>query len=294
MAEYPIPPWLVPKGDPARDYISGFQVGAQLSEASARLKQQADIASMEAQVSAENARQRALREEHQIAVTQAYHQAQIGMEQSRLAEMAKANATRMQQAKLAQDFKVQQAALQFQAQQRTRARIAAGEDPIKVGMEELPGQGAMTGLAALSRAKAATIPKGIPQLETVEKGGETYYWGGGTRGFTHVPKVRPTAEGTITQQERARIAVARDELKELRKKFDPDVLASMDKSTSKARRDTAADVRKQMDDLRQEIQSLLGRSSGPAARYDPKLRRIVRTGQSGGGAYESPEWPQQE
>src|SRR5579863_1460929 len=129
MATVALPPWLSPEA--AQGWGELAAKGAQLKLERARLRQEGINAGMEAAARSQQQQQTAAREQQQIQYDQAYKTADLGLRQ----QEADQRAQQLQQ-------EVAQTARQFSAMQRISKRIAAGEDPTKVYMEEGPSAGA--------------------------------------------------------------------------------------------------------------------------------------------------------
>jgi len=97
MAEYPMPSWLQAP-DPSARLLEGFRAGSAISEANARLQSQANETAMQMQVHQQQMQQEQLRQQQQLQITQAYHQAQIGLRQQALQEAHQKNQVAIQQA----------------------------------------------------------------------------------------------------------------------------------------------------------------------------------------------------
>lgn len=144
----PIPQWLEPSA--AQGWGDIAAKGQQLQLERARIQQQGVIANMEAQSKREQQQAESARQQQQIQYEKSYRDAQLGLQQQE------------------QDLKQQQfqqqvknAATRSAAMMRISQRIAAGEDPSRVYMEEGPAAGATADTLMKSNRGAAFIPKTI-------------------------------------------------------------------------------------------------------------------------------------
>ena len=85
-----IAPWLKAP-DLAADWLHGVALGQQAAQASQRLQVEQSRAAMEAQARSETLQQRTLEEQQRIAVSKAYQQSEIGLQQQRLQEIQQVN-----------------------------------------------------------------------------------------------------------------------------------------------------------------------------------------------------------
>jgi len=152
MATVALPPWLSPEA--AQGWGELAAKGAQLKLERARLRQEGINAGMEAAARSQQQQQTAAREQQQIQYDQAYKTADLGLRQ----QEADQRAQQLQQ-------EVAQTARQFSAMQRISKRIAAGEDPTKVYMEEGPSAGATPDAMMKTLVKK---PAFVPSSVTVD------------------------------------------------------------------------------------------------------------------------------
>lgn len=89
-----VPPWLE-AADPASQWLKGVQVGSSIAEANARLSQEAQKANLEAAAQAQTFKQDTLMREAQMQTTNAYRQAEIGLQRDRLTEAKAVNDARL-------------------------------------------------------------------------------------------------------------------------------------------------------------------------------------------------------
>ena len=175
-----MPSWLKPP-DPASHLLQGFSEGAAVSEANARLQAQSQQTQVELQVKQQQAAQQAARQQQQIEISRAYHEAQIGVQQQKL-----------QQAKQVSDMKIQQAAQAFQAQGQyaqdyqsmVDGGMSEGDASIKAALKNPGFLKGGSGLAAVSRAAQASVPK---NLEITDQGGKQFYRSSPTEAYKMVP-----------------------------------------------------------------------------------------------------------
>jgi len=92
-----IAPWLKAP-DIAGEYLRGLAIGQQASQAQQRLQAEMERTAMEAEVRANTLKQQALQDAQRIQVTKAYHDAEIGLKQQQLQEVAQVNAQKTRQA----------------------------------------------------------------------------------------------------------------------------------------------------------------------------------------------------
>lgn len=139
---------MAPPPNPATAYISNLHTGAQIGLAQAQLAQRAQLAEQELEARERERQQRAVREQQEIEFEHAYKQAELGMQQQKLAEE-----------KQLSDLKVQDAARRFAAQQRVQMAIASGQSPEEAMLAEAANLDMGAGdLGALMRAKMARTP----------------------------------------------------------------------------------------------------------------------------------------
>lgn len=174
----PVPaPWLTPP-DYVGSYLKGAALGVQSQESANRLaveassqnarialaqqqmQQQAAETQQKLQIEQQLMQQKALENQQRMEISKQIHLAQIGLNQQRLEEVRRVN-----------DSKIQHAASQFAAKQRIDQRIAAGEDPIQVMMQEGAGAG-FTGASLAAIGKRAQVPE-MP--EVTEAYGQKWY-----------------------------------------------------------------------------------------------------------------------
>lgn len=134
MADYPLPPWLTPRTDPAQAFVTSMHLGAQIAQQQNQLQAEQERAQMETQARQQALQQQTLRAQQQIEMQRAYHDAVVGLRQDQLDQVSQAN-----------QLKAQVAARKFAAQQQFRQRVAAGEPASKVMMELGPEMGASAG-----------------------------------------------------------------------------------------------------------------------------------------------------
>lgn len=141
MPNYSIPPWIAP-ADTARQYLSGVQIGVNLSRQSQELGMQRERLAVETAVRQKEIESRMAEEQQRLMMQQAYHDQVVSLRQRQLEDEAAKN-------------KVAMAAVASKAlaQEQYRQRVAAGEDPQKVMLELGPSMGGGAGLSAAFRAK---------------------------------------------------------------------------------------------------------------------------------------------
>lgn len=162
-------PSLYAPANPAGTFLQAYQTGARISEANAALAQRDRALAQEQELAQarlkaqreENERQLLLRQQ-QLEMQRAYRQEQAALQKSRLDQVAAVN-----------QWKVQQAAQALQRQQRAAQRIAAGENPASVMLQE--GAYTATGAAPLAREamterRMATMPQGLQAYPVTEAG----------------------------------------------------------------------------------------------------------------------------
>lgn len=121
-----IPPWLTPP-DPVATYQRGVQIGAQIGEAQANQRLRAAALEQEANAQAV----RAAREQQEMEQTNAYRQAQLGLEASETAR-------------------------RVQGQMKYTALVQGGMDPLQAMMQTPEVWGSsLTGVASALRAQKA-------------------------------------------------------------------------------------------------------------------------------------------
>lgn len=253
-----IPPWLAPKADEAENFLRGYQTGAQISEAQSRLA-----------VQSQQVAEQSLRRQQELEIDKAYKQAMLQMNQSELAERKRVN-----------DLNMLKSSRMFAAQEQYRRRVAAGEDPMKVGLEIGPMMGTTdAGLAGMARAQQATIPE---TLETTidPKTGARFYWRGG-RPF-YIPDIRDTAGAEGTRAYRQRL---RDDRARIDKAYSPDTLANWRISKVPERRAKAAEIDQQIAAIESEMRRVTPApgvapdAAAPTATHVWRNGRIVPIGQ---------------
>jgi hypothetical protein len=182
-----IVPWIK-AADPAKEFLQAYQTSAQIAQANARMAQSAAQADREyalQQQAMEQRQQRQQRQDEQDAqqleVTKSYREQQMRLGQQKLA-----------QEKVVSDARTKQAAAGFVRDQNIKKRIAAGEDPLKVHLEE-GGPGLSAAIQATERRSLAEKPEG---LVTKTQDGETFQQRGGK--WFHIPNLKPTTD-TVTE-----------------------------------------------------------------------------------------------
>lgn len=152
---YPIPPWLTPKSNPAEEYSRGLALGANIAQERNRLQAQSEQAAMAAQVRQQEIERQALKDQQEIAITQAYQSTQSALKTRQLDQVQQALA-----------MKTKQAASRFIAQQLFTQRVRGGEDPAKVLLEMGPQLGeSLTGAAQLYKATQPVTGAAPPAVE---------------------------------------------------------------------------------------------------------------------------------
>lgn len=101
-----VPPWLQPT-DSAQEYTKGLAIGAQVSEAKARLQAQAEETSARLRQQSDQMEQQHAVEQQKIQVAQSYHQQQAELRKQRLGQIERVNAEKTQAA--ARAFEAKQA-----------------------------------------------------------------------------------------------------------------------------------------------------------------------------------------
>lgn len=159
---YPIPPWLVPASP---EQLAGLQLsaqakGAELAMQRQRLAQESQMAEMRLAAQREEANRDALRQQQQMEISNAYHQATLGLRKAELDQ---------EQQKL--NFTIQTMGQKMQAQrdiQTEAADLIAGGMPeeeayIKANLRHAAQLGMSGGgIASLARARPGiTAPKQI-------------------------------------------------------------------------------------------------------------------------------------
>lgn len=173
MADYPIPPWLrgVGAGEIGQLYSGGVREGAAIAEAQQRMSQQLalhdqqlaqekELAQMRLDAAAKIQEQDNARKSQEMAMTKAYHDQTIDLRRSQVQEA---------QQKL--QASAQLAATQFAARQRASQRIAAGEDPAKVWLEEGPQAGAVGGTMGAAALRSTQAGKEYGGITVEDLGG---------------------------------------------------------------------------------------------------------------------------
>ena len=95
-----IPPWLHGVGDLGEDYTRALQVGAQVKESKQRLAAEQQRTEMESQARAATLDREKQMESARLQTEKAYHQAQIGLRQQQLDQVAQVNAAKAKDAAL--------------------------------------------------------------------------------------------------------------------------------------------------------------------------------------------------
>lgn len=158
MAEYPIPPWLAQRSDPAAEYAASFrqaqQISASMAQEQARLQEASDRAAMEQQVRQKALEQQSALQTQELAQTKAYQDAQIGLRHAEL-----------QQGQQKIQMAAEQAARKFQAQAAFQQEIGDGSDPQKITRAILKWGAAMGepgGATAAAIRASAQKPAFVP------------------------------------------------------------------------------------------------------------------------------------
>jgi hypothetical protein len=89
-------PWLK-SPDLASDWLRGVALGQQTAEASQRLQAEQTRTAMEAQARSQTLQREALEEQQRIAISKAYRDAEIGLRQQQLRQVAQINAEKTRQ-----------------------------------------------------------------------------------------------------------------------------------------------------------------------------------------------------
>lgn len=158
MAGIPMPPWLGPAA--AQGWGDLAARGAQLQLERARIQQSGINANIEANARREAQQAESNRQQQQIQYSKAYHDAELGLRQQAIDN---------QEQKLQQQVK--SVATKSAAMMRISSRIAAGEDPSLVYMQEGPAAG-MTADALMRAGEAGKNAAFVPS--TVTKDGVTF------------------------------------------------------------------------------------------------------------------------
>ena len=186
-AGLPTTPWLQPPNT-TENYLKGFGLGqqgaaeqAQINMASQRLQQQAQQTQMEIEAKKSEQDRQYQMDQQKLEIEKAYRQSQIGMEQQRV-----------DQAKQTFDFKTKQAAQSMQAQGQYQTDydsmvgqgIPEGEASIKAALKNPGFLKGGSGLAAVTRAAQANVPK---NLEIKQQEGKQFYRSSPTEAYKMVP-----------------------------------------------------------------------------------------------------------
>ncbi len=147
----PFAPWIQAP-DETKNFATGYQLSAQAAQHAAALAAQQE----EARQKTELARQTALIDQQKNEITKQWYQQQNALEKQKQAETE-----RMDQEK------IKQTAQESQASLRIQQRLASGEDPDKVYMEEgalanMPGASIAAALRAYESKQAKLPPQFVP------------------------------------------------------------------------------------------------------------------------------------
>lgn len=176
----PFAPWIKP-ADEAGHFMQAYQASAQIAEAQARMQQQAQKTQIELGArKAQNDRQYQV-EQQRMEIEKSYHQQQMALGQQKLQEASQIN-----------QLKIQQAAQTLQAQGQYNQDYQAfldqgmseGDASIKAALKNPGFLKGGSGLAAVSRAAQASVPK---NLEINKQAEGTFYRSSPTEQYHIVP-----------------------------------------------------------------------------------------------------------
>src|ERR1051325_7558478 len=162
MPAYPIPNWLHGPPDPAQILLHSQQIGAEIAAQRARLQQQAQLEQIKLELEQEHEDRQSRQKQQELEIQKSYDEQQVGLRQKALEE-----------AQQRIDQQVKAASQKYAAQQRIQQRIAAGEDPDKVYLEEgAMAGGSMSGLSGFARdLRMAHAPKDIQAGQVIDSSG---------------------------------------------------------------------------------------------------------------------------
>lgn len=181
-----IPPWIRPPDDPAQAYISAYHAGAAVAGEQAKLQVQANAQANEIAVAEQRLQEQHMREQQQMEMTKAYHDATIGLRQQQLATAQE----KIQQAG-------QLAATRSLALQAYQSDLASGLKPAEAALRHPELFPSMAGFGATARVLQEQQEPFHVTTETVD-GQKIFYMGKGHAAFP--PQQAVGAEGPLQLQ----------------------------------------------------------------------------------------------
>ena len=269
MANYPIAPWLHPQ-DTVAPYVQGLHLGAQLQQERQRLSQQANEASVRAQLQQQQLEQESMQAQQRLEVQKAQHQQELALKQQELAQ-------HQQTIQMA----TEQAAKKYAAMQAYQQEVASGGDPLKAILKYGPAMGQQSSAEAAAMRTQAIAGRGAmkPQFITDPETGARMAYSPMT-GAAHI--LRPQGEPGLTPHQRLQTltTMRKDAAKAV---TDSMFMAQMQK-TPEAQQ-TVTEAKKKVQDLDQQIGDIMKQATKRAVKVPPQDERVA------GQVYDTPKGP---